>query len=86
MRDLINTRVVGLAISSNDIGRNILRNKSTALNHTVVTDMYPLVNSSMATDNYPVANLYLASQRHTVSDNAVATNNVVMCYVHVGHK
>ena len=84
--DLINASVVSLAISSDDIGWHILSDKRSALNHSVVADMYPLVQCRVATDNNPVAYLDLASKRHAVSDDAVAADNVVVGNVNIGHK
>ena len=60
---LVDASIVCLAIGGDDVGRDVLSNESSTLNHSVVANMYPLVYCRMATDDYPVANLNLASQR-----------------------
>jgi hypothetical protein len=52
----------------------------------VVANLAPLVYCRVATYYYPIANLNLAGQRYAICDDAVATHNIVVSHVNVGHK
>jgi hypothetical protein len=52
----------------------------------MVANLYPLVDSAVTANYYPVANLYLTGKRATVCYNTVATDNIVVSNMDIGHK
>ena len=69
-----------------DVGRYVLTQECSTLNHRVVADVYPLVHSCVATDNHPVTHLDLAGKRYAVGNYAVVADNVIVCNVNVSHQ
>ena len=84
--DLVYAGIVRLAVGNDDIGRDILPDKRTALYHGVVADMHPLVHGRMAAYDDPVADFDLAGERGAVGQHAMAAQNVVVSDMYIGQK